>query len=506
MRRLFLSLVAAGAMSSPAVAQDKPVMPDSRPAIIADMVNVARQAANVIPAPFHAPVGPGARQLTAAYLVAANAQRAAYSELLRTLEAARVDKQIGSPPDSNGGTSLAMKGLAPRIFGVAVERGALTRQISGTSLTFRANPVGLVKALRGAGLVDLNDDYALDATQRFAARFSLSATFDVSRGSDAGVFTGDDQQLASWAARYAFIDRRDPASQEYAAQWATLLSPAAAPYKKSVENLNDALGRWPGYVAWENTLLKEITDSVETPFASSKNLEAATAMFTSVLTNNLKKLEALPMSPEVTASLDAYVSELTRVQSSIDEIYRFAGKGPLLTFDLAAVRNNDIPDLYTATGVFEAGLGTSRRTDFTMNAAVSIYKQTPVGTDHALKSINVTAQLEHPLGRGLPAPTLTFAARYSYLPYDTVAETGAAAANANIASAISPTVAMAPQGHIGFFQAKLTIPLKDSGVKVPLSVTASNRTELINEKDVRGSIGLTLDLDTFMSVLTGPRR
>jgi hypothetical protein len=65
---------------------------------------------------------------------------------------------------------------------------------------------------------------------------------------------------------------------------------------------------------------------------------------------------------------------------------------------------------------------------------------------------------------------------------------------------------MAPQGHIGFFQAKLTIPLKDSGVKVPLSVTASNRTELINEKDVRGSIGLTLDLDTFMSVLTGPRR
>jgi len=151
-------------------------------------------------------------------------------------------------------------------------------------------------------------------------------------------------------------------------------------------------------------------------------------------------------------------------------------------------------------------LGASRRTDFTMNAALSIYTHTPVGVDHALKSINLTAQLEHPLGRGLPAPTLTFAARYSYLPYDTVAGTGATAGNANTPAVTSTTVAMAPQGHIGFFQAKLTIPLKDSGVKVPLSVTASNRTELINEKDVRGSIGFTLDLDTLMSALTGPHR
>ena len=65
---------------------------------------------------------------------------------------------------------------------------------------------------------------------------------------------------------------------------------------------------------------------------------------------------------------------------------------------------------------------------------------------------------------------------------------------------------MAPQGHIGFLQAKLTIPIKESGIKVPLSITASNRTELIKEKDVRGSVGITLDLDTFLSVLAGPRR
>jgi hypothetical protein len=252
--------------------------------------------------------------------------------------------------------------------------------------------------------------------------------------------------------------------------------------------------------------MKEIAEMVETVFVANKNFEAAATVFSVVLTNNLTKLEALPMAPEVTAALDAYATELTKVQSTIDEIYKFAGKGALLTLDMTATRDKDLPDLYSTTGIFEAGLGVSRKTDFTLNAAFNTYMKKPTGVDHALKSINVTAQLEHPLGRGLPAPTLTFAARYSYLPHDTVASTGVATETPATPTIASSSVAMAPQGHIGFFQAKLTIPIKDSGMKVPLSITASNRSELIKEKDVRGSIGFTLDLDAFMSALAGPRR
>ena len=99
MRRLVLFLlVATRAASSTAFAQDKPVVPDSRPAVVADMVKVVRRAAPVSPTPFQAPVGAGARQLTAAYLIAANAQRTAYSALLQTLEAARMDKQVEHRP------------------------------------------------------------------------------------------------------------------------------------------------------------------------------------------------------------------------------------------------------------------------------------------------------------------------------------------------------------------------------------------------------------------------
>jgi hypothetical protein len=49
------------------------------------------------------------------------------------------------------------------------------------------------------------------------------------------------------------------------------------------------------------------------------------------------------------------------------------------------------------------------------------------------------------------------------------------------------------------FQAKLTIPVKGSGVRIPLSLTASNRTELIREKEVRANFGFTFDFDSIFA-------
>ena len=47
-------------------------------------------------------------------------------------------------------------------------------------------------------------------------------------------------------------------------------------------------------------------------------------------------------------------------------------------------------------------------------------------------------------------------------------------------------------------QLKLTIPVKDGGVKIPISVTWANRTDLVKESVVRGSIGFTFSLDSLL--------
>jgi hypothetical protein len=61
------------------------------------------------------------------------------------------------------------------------------------------------------------------------------------------------------------------------------------------------------------------------------------------------------------------------------------------------------------------------------------------------------------------------------------------------------TKPVSTKGNIGLGQAKLTIPVKGSGVQIPISLTWSNRTELILENDVRGNIGITFDLDKLFA-------
>lgn len=50
-------------------------------------------------------------------------------------------------------------------------------------------------------------------------------------------------------------------------------------------------------------------------------------------------------------------------------------------------------------------------------------------------------------------------------------------------------------------QAKLTIPLGNTGIAFPISVTVANRTELIKEKEVRGQFGFTFDFSKLVSAL-----
>ena len=58
-----------------------------------------------------------------------------------------------------------------------------------------------------------------------------------------------------------------------------------------------------------------------------------------------------------------------------------------------------------------------------------------------------------------------------------------------------------PPGDIYIGQARVTIPVGKSGVKVPLSLSIANRTELLDEKDVRGHIGFTFSFDAIASMV-----
>lgn len=161
---------------------------------------------------------------------------------------------------------MATKGLVPTILGVALENGAINRDVSGTTLTFRATPIGIIKALASQGLPDLYADYASSGVQRFASRFSASASFDTSRGPAAGTFTADDHQLSAWSARYEVINSRDPAGPQYVALWKGIATDSAA-YQSAVATLNSGLAGWREFTEWQTALTGQVSSKVDGPLA-----------------------------------------------------------------------------------------------------------------------------------------------------------------------------------------------------------------------------------------------
>jgi hypothetical protein len=59
------------------------------------------------------------------------------------------------------------------------------------------------------------------------------------------------------------------------------------------------------------------------------------------------------------------------------------------------------------------------------------------------------------------------------------------------------------KGVINTGQLKFTVPIKGSGMRIPISFTAANRSELISEKKfLSASVGITFDFDSILAKLT----
>ena len=202
-------------------------------------------------------------------------KKQAYKTLV-DLMAVRVDTQLGSPSQSSGSTSLATKGAVPAILGFAVEHGALTRDVNGTVVTFRASPAGLVKALQGEGLLDMYRDYEQSAGFRFASRFSLAASFDTSRGETPNSLLANEQQLSAWSVRVVAYDTRDPRGRKYHDFWTTLAHEQGAALQDVRQRLVDAFGRWPGFTTWQAAFTSRVIAEVDGPWESSARGDAAT--------------------------------------------------------------------------------------------------------------------------------------------------------------------------------------------------------------------------------------
>jgi len=137
----------------------------------------------------------------------------------------------------------------------------------------------------------------------------------------------------------------------------------------------------------------------------------------------------------------------------------------------------------------------------TANAAFTWYHEVPGGLkDGRIRDFQFAGQLDRRLGEiaSLGNAVATFGAYYQWMTEDALITIGPGNVAPDSGIVLPGTAAklLGTKGHIGVVQGKLTIPI-NGVLKIPISVTWSNRTELIKEKDLRGQVGLTLDLDSI---------
>jgi hypothetical protein len=427
---------------------------------------------------------------------------------LRPVEDARIDKQIGAPSSAAGSTSLVSKGAVPSILAFAVENGALTQTTSATTVTFRGTPVGWLDLVKNQGFIASYEDDSPFVRQLRRVSYSLTLNMDSGATASTAAPTGlaaltprairaeldrTKKQLAGYSVRVALWDQRDPRTAVNRAAVATMLD------TKGVELLK-ADRAFDAFISSAEYNRKWFEETVDLLSDMSRNLSATDIQ--RILYQRLEAVRLLMISrvenfnEEVAKNLLA----LQAFDKARARLFKAMQKRPLVAFEYVNGRAHDLPDKSTLRLIAEGQWGP--RVDLTANAALTLQHAGSVLLPEprrvgGTRDFQAAAQLEVPLasaekrvttGTGIGAPVLGVA----YLSQKLTDR--AAVSFAGNTFAVDP-------GWIHVIQAKVTMPVKGSGVKIPLSISYANRTELLKEKEVRGHIGVTFDMDVLSSVV-----
>jgi hypothetical protein len=423
------------------------------------------------------------------------------------VEDARVDKQVGAPAGA-GSTSLVSKGSVPGILGFAVENGALTQTTSSTTVTLRGNLVGWLDLLKNqAFILSYQDGSGFVRTLR---RVSYSLTLNTDTGASAAEpapsgpaaltpqairaqLDRTKQQLAGYSVRVAIVDQRDPRTAANRASIATLADTDLVDLLKSNRAFDDFLDSAEYSEKW----LQDAADQLSDPTTPLSVVQIQRILY--------QRLEALRLL--MINRIDNFEDEVARNLLALNaydkarrRLFETIRKRPLFAFEYVNAKTNDLPDSSTVRFIAEGQWGS--RVDLTANAAMTFQHAGTVPLPEpkdigGRRDFQLAGQMDVPLGSlekrvsagtGVGAP---------------VVGVGFLAQNVTDRAAVSfgGNRFTVDSGLIAAVQGKVTVSVKGSGVKIPLSISYANRTEMLKEKDVRGHIGVTFDMDVLSSVV-----
>jgi hypothetical protein len=396
------------------------------------------------------------------------------ARLLADFEEVRSDEQIGATSTASGTTTLVSKGTVPKIFSFAMENGAISRSQSGTTLTFRGTVAGVADVMAGKGFIKTSSS-GVDPAHDLLKLVSFSASFDTSRGStpsETATFKGDQQQLSQWSLRAQLVDRRDPLRPEYARAWQALSMGPTVALNQAAAALGAVLRDDPAFKTW----------FVEASSAIAA-IGADAAAVRSALVSQMDRFPLAALRQSTVQALANYDRTAAIFTAERQRILNDIAAGPQVALELT----NDRPTRGPTTSNYRVVGTVGGSFDLTGNASMSLFNTIPLGASRRVRDVQVSGELSVRLGSiETTGPfVVAFAGKFVHQYENSFDESG--------------IVVPDTKGTTAIGQLKLTIPVKGSGVRMPLSVTFANRTDLIKEKQIRGNVGISYDLDMLFA-------
>jgi len=439
----------------------------------------------------------------------------------------RPDQQTGAGSNTSGTTGLVEKAGTASVLAFALESGALTRSVNGNTATLSGNADGLLRALTGQQVLCFDCGGAMGTP--VLRNINLSAAFMINQESTSTVSTtgaanpstpvsvssvvipSSVGKLSSITARYQVWNPYDPHSSKFLAAWKAAAAKAKAQLTVVQQNLQGNLQTLlvnrpiQSDAVFQQTLqtyaggFYDDADAGDLPRLKQHFLGLFNASVDARMKDDPQFLQNVA---NVNVSLAQYKDIWTQM---LDE-----AKGqPLLTFEYAFNRPQSQPETHD----FRFVLGYTPRNGaglLSVNAATSIYGSTiPVGAKYGrLHDGQVSVEYDRPFAiKSNPnQATFSLAAYWQYQPDPSVLNitAGNLAPGTNIQLPQNAQVLLGTAGSLWVTQAKITVNGK-SGIKIPIGVSWSNKTDLLVGNKVGAQVGISYDFSSLSSLFGGSK-
>jgi len=443
-----------------------------------------------------------------AQYVAAKTKYVDEAALKAAIEKLRLNKIVGNTAGGSGTTSLVSSVAVPAVLGFVNESGAILQKTNGNTTTLRGNLLGISRLVLGqTQFPDCANTCAAQWLRRFSAGISFenvstktvtgtAATATSTVPVTADLF-GNNYRMASWSARFDFT-HNDPFDPAYTMVWKTAIDKlkkdkAGADLTQAVSDLftDTATGNVTDiYTDWQAQTVQAL-----------RGLDAA--HFKQMLDDRL-----LALTDRLAAADPAFGTRVATLRRG------FENYASVRDDILKAIQSHKLSleytNLHPRGQAYTSNLRfiyshqpTNQPTLITVNAAFTWYNSLPPGVKSGtLRDVQIAGQIDRRLGEipNLGNATLTLGGYYQYMKNDAVIVIGPGnvAPGSGIVLPGTAATLLGTKGNIGIVQGKLSIPISGA-VKIPLSVTWSNRAELIKEADIRGQVGITFDMDSIFT-------